>query len=100
MKRDWSLAEGKRNAGCRIRDVYCAGPVELAHTIGRRYDAESGVVDPDDVVPLCRYHHGRYDMRELDLQKYTSYDEEAAATRHVGIIRAFARLTSGTGELT
>lgn len=95
MKRDWSLAEHKRAQGCYIR-YQCHGPIELAHTIARRYDASDGVVDPDDVIPLCRYHHGLYDNRELDILPYLNLEEQAAAVSHVGIVRAFARLTAGT----
>lgn len=98
MKRDWSQAEVKRrDRRCRVR-YECDGPIELAHTIGRKYDVQ-GMVNPADVVPLCKRHHMMYDAREFDLLPFMDYEEQAAAVRHVGISRAFSRLTSGIGEM-
>jgi hypothetical protein len=84
-----TISEGR----CRVGPAGCDGPIETAHTIGRKYDAD--VVDPVDVVPLCRHHHTQYDARRLDLLPYLSHAEQAAAVSHVGIVRAYHRLTGG-----
>lgn len=94
MKRDWTNARAKveTERGCRIcgsREL-----VEAAHTIARRHDADDGLVDPDDIVPLCQTHHQSYDKHELDLLPYLTHVEQAAAVSHVGIVSAMRRLTS------
>lgn len=97
VKRDWSQAEVKRrDRRCRVR-YDCYGPVELAHVSGRRYD-ENGVVNPDDVVPLCQKHHMAYDAREFDLLPFLDLEEQSRAVLHLGIVRAYKRTTSGIGD--
>lgn len=97
-RRDWSFARAKIDAERRCRVCQDTVGVEAAHTIGRRHDTATSsgvlVVIPHDVVPLCRTHHAAYDKHELDLLPYLSFEEQAAAVSHVGIISAMRRLTS------
>lgn len=67
--------------------------LQAAHTVGRTHDPADGKVRPRDIVPLCPACHMRYDGRALDLLPYLTYDEQAAAVEHLGIIRAMHRLT-------
>ena len=94
MRRDWKAARAKVEADneCRV-----CGPwgVEEAHTIGRKHDPANGKVRPVDVVGLCPEHHRLYDARKFNLLPYLTYEEQAAAVEHVGIVRALRRLTSG-----
>lgn len=115
-RRDWSDAEYKRASGCRVgySEGYesCDGPVELAHSVGRRWDEprewvlvyesdDSRMerrasfelwVDPDAVVPLCRDHHRAYDAHRLDLLPYLTLEEQAYAASKLGLVRALKRV--------
>jgi hypothetical protein len=107
VKRDWSRALMKKQWEGRCRICGSRDAIELAHTVGRQYDEKKlrpaddptkpAVayldVDPDDVVPLCRTHHAAYDAREVDLLPYLSLAEQQRAVAHVGIERAYRRLT-------
>jgi hypothetical protein len=73
----------------------CDGPLEAAHIVERRYDDAPTVPTPD-IVPLCAYHHARYDARRLSILEYLDHDEQAAAVEKLGIMRALRRLTSGS----
>lgn len=80
MRRDWTRARARwQGHGCLI----CAHPgVDLAHTIGRKHDADRGrrgsviSVDPRAVVPLCSLykggngHHEEYDAHRLNLMQH------------------------------
>lgn len=68
------------------------GRVEAAHTIGRKHDDKSGKVNPLDIVPLCSPCHRDYDARRISILAVMTYDEQAAAVAHVGIVRALKRL--------
>ena len=94
MRRDWKAARAKcdHEEVCRVCGQY---GVEAAHTIGRSHDPPNGKVRPEDICPLCPEHHRQYDARQLDILAYLSYEEQAAAVEHVGILRALRRLTSG-----
>lgn len=94
-RRDWSWARMKVNAEARCRVCKTPGYHEAAHVIGRKYDQADGVVQPDDVVPLCRDCHTKYDARALSLLAYLSLEEQAQAVRHVGIVRALRRVDPG-----
>lgn len=103
IERDWRDARAKveREGCCRVCGARAtAVKIEAAHTIGREHDAKHGSkpdalwVDPADVVPLCRDHHGLYDARRLDLLPHLTSAEQAAAVRHVGLVSAYQRLTS------
>lgn len=114
QRRYWVTARGKVmiEGACRVdgRDgTACEGQLEAAHVLARQYDPSvtmddivrdaalgdyERIVERDDVVPLCRRHHGLYDAHKLDLLPYLSYVEQAAAVRHVGIVRALRRITS------
>lgn len=110
-KRDWTEANAKRDReGCRLADTNahgdCAGKVQSAHILGRRFDREHPdgrelprVVEPDEVVGLCGVHHTAYDERRLDLLPFLTLAEQAAAVRLVGIVGAFTRIT-GTSPIT
>jgi len=113
VKRDWSEAEAKKQREGRCRVCGKQTTLQSAHTVGREHDGSTieslSVIDPDhpdapdpgtlvrarDIVPLCRDHHTAYDARQLDLLPHLSYDEQAAAVEHLGIVRALKRLTSG-----
>jgi hypothetical protein len=99
LRRDWSLARAKvENEGrCRVKDLHCDGDLEAAHVVERSRDAER-VVQPCDVVPLCTFHHARYDARRISILAELTYEEQAAAVDKLGIVRALRRLTSGQTE--
>lgn len=98
-RRDFTFARAKVEAEgkCRLRDQDCAGPLEAAHVVDRRFDADS-IVDPASVIPLCTFHHARYDARRVSILEHLELDEQAAAVAKVGIIRALRRTTSGQTE--
>lgn len=114
--RDWTLARGKvtRERVCRLTDAAeygdCAGKVEAAHLIARAYDRPSEddpqgvpiprVVAPAETVPLCTVHHQAYDAHEVDLIPFLTLQEQAAAVRLVGLVRALQRLSGGRAPLT
>lgn len=101
MRRYWDDAREKveREGRCRA----CGSPVrvQFAHTVGRVHDeridyaGETVIyVDPDDGIPLCETHHLEYDARRLSILEHLTQREQAAAVCHLGIVRAYARLTS------
>lgn len=94
MRRTWKAAREKvdREGECRV----CGDGRDLqsAHVIGRVYDPPDGKVRPVDIVPLCASCHQKYDARSLNLLPYLSHLEQAAATEHVGIVRAYQRTTN------
>jgi hypothetical protein len=94
VRRDWTAAREKvaREGRCR----YCgrADGLQAAHVIGRKHDA-TGMVNPNDIVPLCLEHHHQYDHGKhgLELLPHLTYAEQAAAVSHVGIMAALKRTT-------
>lgn len=86
---------------CRLATSWgalpCDGRLEAAHVVERRYDDEPSV-PPVDVIPLCSFHHGRYDARRVSILAELTLEEQAAAVAKLGIIRALKRLTSGSTE--
>lgn len=99
MKRDMALARAKveQEGRCRLGPVGCDGPLEAAHVVERRYD-DTPTVPPCDVIPLCSFHHARYDARRVSILAELTHEEQAAAVDKLGIIRALKRTTSGTTE--
>lgn len=100
MKRDWTLARAKVESEGRCRlasDGGCGGKLEAAHTIGVSTD-DTPVVQAYDVIPLCTYHHARYDARRVSILEVMTLEEQAAAVQKVGVMRALRRLTSGSTE--
>lgn len=91
-RRDWSQARAKVDAEARCRVCKGGGRLQAAHVLGRKYDPPSGIVQPDDIIPLCRPCHELYDGRELGVLPYLTLDEQAAAVRLVGIMRALRRI--------
>lgn len=96
-KRDWSLARAKVELEGRCRVCHRPFP-DAAHVIPRsqvhpRHD------DDNNIVPLCREHHDKYDRGELDLLPYLTKPEQANAVLLVGIDRALWRLTGGHREV-
>ncbi len=84
LRRDWSLANAKREGGCRVCGKH---PAELAHVINRARDERRGdvaTVHPDSVAPLCKDHHRRYDARRLDLLPYLTVEEQVRAVADAG----------------
>lgn len=112
-RRDWSLARAKveQEGRCRLADKWvilrgmpedegmqaCDGRLEAAHTIGVSSD-DTDTVQPYDIIPLCTYHHARYDARRISILHVLTLEEQAAAVQKLGLIRALRRLTSGTTE--
>lgn len=92
MKRDWTAARLKADGEGRCRLCRRSGRVEAAHTIGRKYDPDDGKVRAVDIIPLCNACHRGYDDRRLSILAVMSYEEQAAAVEHVGIVRAMKRL--------
>jgi len=79
---------------CRV----CGGGnVEAAHLVHRSRGAKK-FSEADLIVPLCRVHHHAFDFGQLELLPYLSNDEQAAAVRLLGIVRAYDRLTCGDSE--
>jgi hypothetical protein len=78
-------------AGCRVCGQF---PVEAAHLVHRSRGAK-GFNDPDLVVGLCRGHHALLDSHRLELLPHLTYDEQAAAVKIIGIVRAVKRLAPG-----
>lgn len=91
-RRDWSWARMKCDAEGRCRVCKRSSTVEAAHTLGRKYDPQDGVVQPDDIIPLCPDCHRAYDARRLSILAYLTLEEQASAVRLVGIARAAHRL--------
>ena len=95
--RDWTAARAKvdREEMCRLgRDHSCSGKLEAAHVTGREFDppwTPPDDFDPetdqtydltvraDSVIPLCRSHHKRYDLGEVDILPVLSLDEQLRA---------------------
>jgi hypothetical protein len=98
-RRDWAWARMKvdAEARCRVCKRTDRG-LEAAHIIGRKYDPDDGVVQPDDIVPLCRACHVEYDAHRLSLLPYLTLVEQAAAVRLVGIERARNRTCGGVPQ--
>jgi hypothetical protein len=91
VKRDWKQARAKCDGEgeCRV----CGAPhPEAAHSVGRAHDPPSGKVRPQDIIPLCGKCHREYDGRRLSILAHVTYDEQAAAVEHLGLLRALQRL--------
>ena len=65
--------------------------LQAAHISYRRFD--SGLIDPNGIVPLCVECHMAYDAHKLDLLPYINYAEQAKVVADLGIVRAYKRLT-------
>lgn len=102
--REWRDARAKVDREGACRACGAAGRLEAAHTIRREHDALidpqqprlGRYVHPDDVVPLCKRCHDRYDGRapeRLDLLPHLTLAEQARAVSHVGLVAAARRLT-------
>lgn len=100
--RYWDAAVAKRDREQVCRACGSQFWLQCAHVSGREYDEvidlDDGTsvrfVEPADCVPLCIDCHRAYDARELDLLPHLTYEEQAAAVAHLGIVRALHR-TSG-----
>jgi hypothetical protein len=83
--------EAVRDRACLV----CARtPVEPMHVVDRSL---GGCDSPLCVVPACRECHRAYDNGELDLVPYLEprfRDEQAHAVSHLGLARAYWRLTN------
>jgi hypothetical protein len=68
-------------------------PVDPAHLVPRSL---GGCDQPDCVVPLCRFHHRRYDRGELDLLPYLEPRFRAELQHglaHLGLLGLLRRVT-------
>jgi len=97
LRREWGEARKKLadEGVCRVCGT--ASSLEAAHVAGRKYDERvsknKALVHPDDIVPLCRDHHTRFDHHEFDLLPYLSIPEQVRAVSHLGIYGALRRLS-------
>lgn len=107
--RNWTDARRKveREGVCRV----CGADgsrvrLDAAHVVGRFHDQPHPLpsprelakgelyVHPLDIVPLCHAKcHAAYDQHQLDLLPHLNMAEQARAVEHVGIARAYRRLT-------
>ena len=79
----------KKATGCRLHGLAC-GPTDAAHIVDRSL---GGCDDAACTIPLCRTAHEAYDAHELDILPLLTYDEQAHAVGHLGILRALERIT-------
>lgn len=91
-RRDWSLANAKREEEEDLCRVTKEPGTELAHVLGRKYDepispnSRTLLVLPDRVVPLAPRIHTAYDHHEFDLLPYLTTAEQAQAVLDAGSI--------------
>jgi hypothetical protein len=99
VERDFSIARAKVDAEGVCRVCGTSRDLQAAHIAYRRYDPKvakkRAVVVPDDICPLCRSCHEKYDQHRLDLLPYLSLREQGRAAYLLGIARAYER-TTGT----
>jgi hypothetical protein len=79
----------KKAAGCRLHGAACGTP-DAAHVVDRSI---GGCDDPLCAIPLCRVLHEGYDRHELDILPLLTYEEQAHAVGHLGLLRALNRIT-------
>lgn len=85
---DWTEARRKvdRERSCRIQGCRVNWGLEAAHVIDRSVAKSPGPKVPeDDIVPLCKEHHGQYDAHRLDLLPVLTKREQAKAVFLVGV---------------
>lgn len=82
-----------RDQGCRLHGAAC-GNADPAHIVSR---ALGGCDQPACVIGLCRHAHRAYDEHELDILGLLTLEEQAHAVAHLGIARAYRRLTGQRG---
>lgn len=97
MSRDWRPARAKCDAEGACRNCRRRGRQEAAHVVPRRHDADKGIVNPLDIVPLCLECHRDYDLGHLDLLPVLTNAEQAAAVAKLGLLRAW-RIITGAGK--
>lgn len=91
-RRDWTLANAKRDEEEDICRVTGEHGTELAHVMGRKYDepispgSRTLLVLPDRVVPLAPRIHTAYDAHDFDLLPYLTTSEQAQAVLDAGSI--------------
>lgn len=98
VKRDWTAARSKVEVEGRCRVCSSGSGLEAAHLAPRKHDKREGdvlVVDPDNIVPLCKVCHMAFDAGELELLPYLSHAEQAACVRALGMVSAGKRLGWG-----
>jgi predicted restriction endonuclease len=93
-KHDWTEAHAKVLSEGQCR--YCASPrgLDPAHLVPRSR-ATAGVMDPRNIVPLCRTHHTLFDAGRLEILGSLSLDEQSFIVGLVGIEEARRRTTNG-----
>ncbi len=74
---------------CKIEAGYAV--LDPAHVCDRSL---GGCDAPTCVVSLCRRCHSLYDLHQLDLLPFVSWEEQAHAVGHLGLLRALERLTN------
>lgn len=117
-KRDWTRARAKVEGEevCRLgRDRTCQGKLEAAHVTGREFDPPWSPPDhfdpelddvydldvrPESVIPLCRSHHRRYDLHNVDVLPVLTIDEQVRAVLDLDGIESARLRTAPTAYQT
>jgi hypothetical protein len=105
QKRDWTLANAKREEEGDLCRVTGEAGTELAHVLGRKYDqpispgSKTLLVLPDRVVPLAPRIHTAYDAHEFDLLPYLTAAEQAQAVLDAGSMGLALKRISPSLEL-
>lgn len=99
-KRDWTAAREKVDAASGCRYCNARGYLEAAHLVPRsRVSANAELGEhPNNIVPLCRDCHGRFDAGELDLLPVLSKHEQSMVALIVGLEEGYRRLTGSRRE--
>ncbi len=106
VKRSWEAATEKVEAEGMCRYCGLSQDLQAAHVIGREHDpievgprgGETRVVLAEAIVPLCSFHHGMYDARQLDLLPFLYVDEQAHAVQVAGGISSALRRITGSRD--
>lgn len=101
-KREWGPALEKCATEGKCRVCGARPPlakIDAAHLIPRSRVKAGPGEDPKNIVPLCRNHHERFDLGQLDLLPYLSATEQAMAVLLTGsLVEAFYRLSGNREE--
>lgn len=79
----------KKATGCRLHGAAC-GTTDACHVTDRSI---GGCDDALCTIPLCRPVHEAFDAHEFDALPLLTYEEQAHAVGHLGILRALRRIT-------
>lgn len=94
--RDWKDAVAKCEEEGRCRQCGIERGLQVAHTIGRKFDQpregrKTLYVDPDAVIPLCVHCHQSFDAGEEGVLEVLTPAEQLYAVKALGTIEAARR---------